>query len=277
MELIARMPDNSVNLTIASPPYCMGKEYERTHALEDFIADQKKVLPEIVRITKPGGSICWEVGYHIGQGGAYPLDYVVYSILHGIKGIVLRNRIIWTYEHGFNATNKFSGRHETVMWFTKGDRYVFDLDAVRVPQKYPGKRQTNGPRRGEFSCNPLGKNPSDVWPIPNVKAKHVEKLNHPCQFPVGLADRLIRALCPANGLVFDPYMGSASTGVAAIINGRRFIGAEIKKRYVKMAQGRLALAHAGKVPYRPAERPIFVPHAGLAVARRPAHFVEYVK
>jgi adenine-specific DNA-methyltransferase len=275
MELIKRLPDNCVNLTIASPPYCIGKAYERSRSLKDFVTSQKRLLPEIARITKEGGSICWEIGYHVKDGCAYPLDYEVFSILSAIEGIALRNRIIWTFGHGVHGRNRFSGRHETVMWFTKGNDYTFDLDAVREPQKYPGKRKYDGPRKGEYSGNPNGKNPSDVWSIPNVKAKHIEKLRHPCQFPVGLADRLVRALCPKNGLVFDPYMGTASTGVAAIINDRRFVGAEIKESYMKIATQRLALAHNGNVPYRPVDKPIFVPGPGLAVARRPEHFAEH--
>jgi adenine-specific DNA-methyltransferase len=277
MELIRRMPDNCVSLTIASPPYCIGKAYERSKSLKDFIAAQKRVLPEIARITKEGGSICWEIGYHVKNRCVYPLDYEVFAILQEVEGIVLRNRIIWTFGHGVHGRDRFSGRHETVMWFTKGDGYTFDLDAVREPQKYPGKRTSNGPHKGQFSGNPKGKNPSDVWSIPNVSAKHVEKLRHPCQFPVGLADRLVRALCPENGLVFDPYMGSASTGVAAIINGRRFVGAEIKKSYMNIATQRLTHAYDGTVPHRPVDKPIFVPGPGLAVARRPVHFVEHIK
>jgi adenine-specific DNA-methyltransferase len=277
MSLIQRMPDQSVDVSIASPPYCMGMEYETSRSLDDFIAAQSIILPEMVRITKDGGSICWQVGYYVKNGSVYPLDYEVMTILRKIQGVTLRNRIIWTFGHGAHGRNRFSGRHETIMWFTKGDEYKFDLDAVRVPQKYPGKRVYSGPRKGEFSGNPLGGNPSDVWAIPNVKAKHVEKLQHPCQFPVGLADRLVRALSAANGVVFDPYMGSASTGVAAIINGRRFIGAEISKSYIDIANRRLMQAHDGTAAHRPVDRPIFVPGPGLSVAKRPAHFLERMK
>jgi adenine-specific DNA-methyltransferase len=271
------MPDNSVDLTISSPPYCIGKAYERSRSLPDFIAAQETILPEIARITKDGGSICWETGYHIKHGRVYPLDYTVFRILSAIENVVLRNRIIWTYGHGVHGQTRFSGRHETVMWFTKGSQYAFDLDAVREPQKYPGKRKYDGPRKGEFSGNPRGKNPSDVWDIPNVKAKHIEKLKHPCQFPIGLASRLVRALCPKSGLVFDPYMGTASSGVAAILNERRFLGAEIRKGYVNIARDRLAMAQNGTVLYRPLGKPIFVPGPGLAVARRPDHFTEHAE
>jgi len=274
MDLVSLLPDDSIDLTVTSPPYCMGKEYDKSTSLEDFIAAHQLILPEIARITRPGGSICWQVGYHVANHRSFPLDYAVFSILSKIPEVALRNRIVWAYSHGLHGVSRFSGRHETVLWFTKGQDHFFNLDAVRVPQKYPGKRHYKGPRKGQLSGNPKGKNPGDVWEIPNVKSNHVEKLKHPCQFPVALAERLVRALCPNQGVVFDPYMGSASTGVAAIANGRRFLGAEIHAKYARIALSRLNKAHEGLAPYRPLERPIYVPGPHEAVARRPQHFAE---
>src|ERR1041384_3300304 len=89
--------------------------------------------------------------------------------------------------------------------YSKGRRYRFDLNAVRVPQKYPGKKHYKGPKKGKLSGNPKGKNPSDVWEIPNVKSRHVEKTKHPCQFPVALVQRLVRALTLPGSLVVDPF------------------------------------------------------------------------
>ena len=274
MEIIRRIPDKSIDLTMTSPPYCMGKKYEKSKSVDDFIAAHEVVLPEIVRITRDGGSICWQVGYHVANQSAYPLDYPVYTIMAQMKEIRLRNRMIWSFGHGLHGTVRFSGRHETILWFTKGSDYHFDLDAVRIAQKYPGKRHYKGPNKGKLSGNPKGKNPGDVWEIPNVKGNHIEKVDHPCQFPVGLADRCVRAFCPPNGIVFDPYMGSASSGVAAIINGRRFLGAEKDEKYEPIAHARLLLAHAGTVSFRSADRPIYIPGADDAVARRPEHFME---
>lgn len=272
LKLISQMPDNSVDLTITSPNYCMGKEYETSNSVEDFIAAHKIILPEIVRITREGGSICWQVGYHVKNQCAYPLDYAVYEILKDVEGVDLRNRIIWTFGSGLHCSTRLSGRHETLLWFTKGPKYHFDLDAIRVTQKYPGKRHYKGSRKGEFSGNPRGKNPGDVWEIPNVKGNHIEKLDHPCQFPIGLTDRLVRGLCPKNGVVFDPFMGTSSTGVGAVVNGRRFIGAEIDEKYGSIAYDRLIKAYSGTVTFRPAERPIYTPAPGERVAHRPDHF-----
>jgi len=274
MKLIQNLPDESVDLTITSPPYCIGKEYESSQSIDDFVAAQEEVLPEIVRITRKGGSICWQVGYHVVNQRVYPLDYPVFSILNNFKEISLRNRVIWTFGFGMHHSARFDGRHETILWFTKGPDYFFNLDAVRIPQKYPGKRRYKGPRKGEFSCNPKGKNPGDVWEIPNVKASHVEKVGHPCQFPVGLVERLVRALCPRDGIVFDPYMGSASTGIAAIMNGQRFLGCEISEKYEAMAYKRLVSAYHGTAKFRSADQPIYVANPGDAVTRRPQYFTE---
>lgn len=272
LQLLKKLPDKSVDLVVTSPPYCMGMEYEKAKTVKDFVRAHKEVLPEIIRVTKSGGSICWQVGYHITNKTAYPLDYAVFSLLENNKKVSLRNRIVWSFAHGLHNSSRFSGRHEIVLWYTKGGKYFFNLDAVRVPQKYPGKRHYKGPSKGEFSGNPLGKNPGDVWEIPNVKGNHIEKTEHPCQYPVALVQRLIRALCPPKGIVLDPYMGSASTGVAAAIESRRFIGAELDGKYFREASTRVATALAGKIAYRPLERPIFQPDPRSEVARVPAHF-----
>lgn len=271
-DLISKLPDACVDLVVTSPPYCMGMEYERATTVQDFLQAHKRILSEIIRVTKPGGSICWQVGYHISKRVAYPLDYAVFSILEDNREIVLRNRIIWSFAHGLHNTARFSGRHETVLWYTKGSEYVFNLDAVRVPQKYPGKRHYKGPAKGEFSGNPLGKNPGDVWDIPNVKGNHIEKVRHPCQFPVALVQRLLRALCPLNGIVLDPYMGSGSAGVAATAEGRRFIGAELNKKYFAKASCRIKRTARCNAPFRPIERPIFEPDPRSEVATVPPHF-----
>jgi len=272
LDTLRRIPDNFLDLTITSPPYFMGKEYDKSQKLEDFVSSQQEVINEVVRVTKEGGSICWQVGYYAKNSVLVPLDYYVYDILRDQTNVFLRNRIIWKYSHGLHGFTRFSGRHETIMWFTKGKDYFFDLDSVRVPQKYPGKRHYKGPQKGNFSGNPLGKNPSDVWEIPNVKASHVEKTEHPCQFPVALAQRLIRSLSPRGGWILDPYLGSGSSGVAAILEGRRFVGAEIEPKYYAIACDRCKLTLKGQIRTRPLDKPIYVPR-NEAVAQKPENFL----
>jgi len=262
-----------VDLAISSPPYFMGKEYDTSCSIKDFIAVHKQLSEQLVRVVKAGGSVCWQVGSHVQDNVVIPLDAIVYSVFSQFAEIKLRNRIVWTFGHGAHCPRRFSGRHETILWFTKGDDYHFNLDAVRVPQKYPGKKHYKGPKQGKLSGNPLGKNPGDVWEIPNVKAQHVEKTDHPCQFPVALAQRLVRALCPPNGLVLDPYVGSGSTGVAAIGEGRHFSGCDIEPRYVKISRARIKSLRAGTLKIRPLDQPIHVPGKNDSVAQVPPQWL----
>jgi adenine-specific DNA-methyltransferase len=271
-KFLAKLKPGSVDLIVSSPPYCMGKEYDTSISVDDFIADHKKLAPLLVRALKDGGSLCWQVGHHVNSGVVIPLDALVYQIFSEQKVLFLRNRIVWSFGHGVHASRRFSGRHETILWFTKGHKYEFNLDTVRVPQKYPGKRHYKGPKKGEWSGNPLGKNPSDVWEIPNVKSRHIEKTSHPCQFPVALVQRLIRALTRPEAFVVDPFMGSGTSAAAAAIEGRQFGGCDINKAYVGIARGRVAKATKNRLKYRPLDRPIYEPKGNEAVAKRPPHF-----
>lgn len=272
LEFLKSLSDNSVDLLLTSPPYFVGKEYDRSRSLADFKAELARVMPEIARTLKPGGSLCWQVGNHVERSRVTPLDTAVYPIVDQFPEFILRNRIVWTFGHGVHTSNRFSGRHETILWYTKGDGYFFDLDPVRIPQKYPGKRYYKGPKKGEWSGNPLGKNPGDVWDIPNVKSKHPEKTEHPCQFPTALAGRLVQALCPPGGLVVDPYMGAASTGVSALMHGRSFAGSDLEPRYLRVATKRVRDFVAGVAKIRE-DKPVRQPKGDEAVAMLPDHFL----
>jgi adenine-specific DNA-methyltransferase len=160
-----------------------------------------------------------------------------------------------------HASKRFSGRYEVILWFTKGSEYTFNLDAVRVPQKYPNKRYFKGPKRGELSGNPMGKNPTDVWEIPNVKSNHVEKTTHPCQFPVELVERLVLSLTDEGDWVLDPFIGVGTTAVASLMHGRKAVGAEIMPEYLRIARERIRDAEAGHLRIRPMEREVYNPDA----------------
>lgn len=252
------MADESCDLIVTSPPYNIGKAYERRSALDSYVQQQAQVISECVRLLSPTGSICWQVGNHVQNGEVFPLDVVLYPLFanHGLK---LRNRIVWHFEHGLHCTKRLSGRHETILWFTKSDDYVFNVDPIRVPSKYPGKRHFKGPRVGELSGNPLGKNPGDVWIIPNVKSNHVEKTIHPCQFPVELIERLVLSMTSPGDRVFDPYMGVGSSVIAAVKHNRQGVGCDITKEYVDVAVQRLSELRAGKLKTRPMNKPVYDP------------------
>ena len=246
LETLRLITTESVQLIVTSPPYNIGKEYESKTNYDEYFKWQEEVIQECVRILKPGGSICWQVGNGIDKGEVIPLDAIFYSIFKKFN-LKMRNRIVWTFGHGLHAKNRFSGRYETILWFTKGNDYKFNLDSVRVPVKYPNKKHFKGPKIGQLSSNPLGKNPGDVWDITNVKAMHPEKTEHPCQFPVAMIERLILSMTDSGDLVLDPFVGSGTTLVAAALHGRKSLGIEVQEKYVEIAMNRLKDLHEGKL------------------------------
>lgn len=255
---IAPLSSDSIQLIVTSPPYNIGKAYEARSPLTRYIESQSKVIAECVRVLAPGGSLCWQVGNHIQSGEVIPLDIVLYPIFKQ-HGLHLRNRIVWHFEHGLHCKKRLSGRYETILWFTKGANYHFEVDPIRVPSKYPGKKHFKGPKAGQLSGNPLGKNPGDVWIFPNVKSNHVEKTIHPCQFPVELVERLVLSLTKPRDIVLDPYMGVGSSVVAALKHGRRGYGCDVVQEYVDVAWERVHKLRAGALRTRPVKRPVYDP------------------
>ena len=261
------IPDESVQLVVTSPPYNIGKEYEQSLDIDVYVRQQKEVIDECVRVLRPSGSICWQVGNYVDQGEIIPLDVLLYPCFRA-NNLHMRNRIIWHFGHGLHCSNRFSGRYETINWFTKTDKYTFNLDPIRVPQKYPGKKHFRGPKKGQYSGNPKGTNPSDVWEIPNVKNNHIEKTEHPCQFPVALVQRLVLSMSDEGDWVFDPFLGVGSTVVAAVMNGRKGAGSEIVERYYRLAVQRVNDALEGELTVR-SDKPVYVPTGDLSLAKNP--------
>ncbi len=261
MDLFASIPDNSIQLVVTSPPYNIGKEYEKRLDIETYMEQQRAVVKECGRVLAHSGSICWQVGNYVNDGSIIPLDTILFPIFQE-QHLVMRNRIVWHFEHGLHCSRRFSGRYETINWFTKKTKgYIFNLDPVRVPQKYPAKKYFKGPRAGQYSCNPLGKNPGDLWDVPNVKSNHVEKTQHPCQFPVELIERLVLSMTNEGDWVLDPFLGTGTSIIAAIKNSRRGVGAEIEEKYVDIARDRVQSAINGTLKTRPMNKPKYDPKA----------------
>lgn len=258
-DMLKTIPEKSIQLIVTSPPYNIGKEYEKKTNLNRYIDYQSRLIKECERVLLDTGSICWQVGNFVENGSIIPLDIALYPLFAEL-GLVMRNRIIWHFEHGLHCSNRFSGRYETIIWFTRKTKaYTFNLDPVRVPQKYPTKKYFKGPKAGQYSCNPLGKNPGDMWVVPNVKNNHVEKTEHPCQYPVELIERLVLSLTNEDDWVLDPFLGSGTSIVAAIMHNRRGAGAETEGKYVKLAKDRILKAINGTLKTRPMNQPVYVP------------------
>ena len=279
-EFLKTIPSDTVQLIITSPPYNIGKEYETKTSIEKYLDTQEKVIQELMRVLKKDGSICWQVGNYVEKREVFPLDIFYYQIFKKF-GLRLRNRIIWHFGHGLHASKRFSGRYETILWFSKTDEYIFNLDDVRVPSKYPGKRHFKGEKRGQISGNPLGKNPSDFWDflteewkqsifeIPNVKSNHPEKTIHPCQFPIELVERCILALTNENDWVLDPYSGVGSTLVASVKNNRKAMGCDKEEKYNTISRKRISDFFMGQIKTRPIGKPVHEPTGNERVAQRP--------
>lgn len=279
-EACRQLPDERFSLIITSPPYNIGKKYEVRRELQEYLDWQTSVIEELARLLHPSGSLCWQVGNYVKDGEIFPLDIHFYPIFKKL-GLKMRNRVVWTFNHGLHASRRFSGRYETLMWFTKSDDYVFNLDPVRIPAKYPGKTHFKGPNKGKPSGNPLGKNPSDfwellatewetgIWDIPNVKSNHPEKTEHPCQFPVELVERCVLAMTNEDDWVLDPFAGVGSTLIAAAKNNRRSVGIELDGEYCHTAKQRVADFGAGKLKVRPLGKPVHKPTGKEKVVQVP--------
>ena len=274
------LPSAFARLIISSPPYNIGKAYERQVPIEQYLTEMQPLLAELVRVLAPDGNLCWQVGNHVDDGEIFPLDMFFYHRFKAL-GLQLRNRIVWHFDHGLHASNRFSGRYETLLWFTKTDDYVFNLDPVRVPSKYPGKTHFKGPKKGQPSGNPLGKNPSDfwqlmqtewdtgIWEFPNVKANHPEKMDHPCQFPIELVERCVLSMTNEGDWVFDPFGGSGSAVVGALKNDRRGIAVDRATEYCALARERIEMLAAGALRTRPIGKPIHQPSGREKVSQIP--------
>lgn len=279
-DFLGALPDGIANLIITSPPYNIGKEYETRTSLQHYLKTQTSIIAELIRVLHPTGSICWQVGNFVQDGEVFPLDIYYYDIFkdHGLK---LRNRIIWHFGHGLHASKRFSGRYETLLWFTKSDEYKFSLDPVRVPSKYPGKRHFKGERKGQPSGNPLGKNPADLWEfvarewdqelwdIPNVKSNHPEKTEHPCQFPIELVERCVLAFTDEGDWMLDPFCGVGSALIAALKHNRRAMGCDREQTYIDIARSRIEAFYQGLLKIRPMGRPVHQPSGHEKVTQIP--------
>ena len=283
LEFLKTIPDETAKLIITSPPYNLGKQYESKTQIQSYLDFQDRVINQLVRVLKSDGSICWQVGNFVENSEVFPLDILYYNYFKKY-GLKLRNRIIWRFNHGLHASKRFSGRYETILWFTKSDTYTFNLDSVRVPAKYPGKRHFKGPKRGLPSGNPLGKNPSDIWEfvakewdeelwdIPNVKANHPEKTSHPCQYPIELIERCVLALTNEDDWVLDPYCGVGAAIIAALKNNRKASGVDKEAEYISIAKQRIEDFYNGRLKIRPMGKPVYVPTGHEKVSQIPSEW-----
>jgi adenine-specific DNA-methyltransferase len=238
LELLGAVPAGMVDLTVTSPPYNIGKEYEQIRGLDDYLGWCERWIKEIHRTTKSQGALWLNLGYLAieGRAKAIPIPYLLWDRVP----FFLVQEVVWNYGAGVAARRSFSPRNEKFLWYVKDEEnYTFNLDDVRDPNvKYPNQK-----KNGKLKCNPAGKNPSDVWQFAKVTSgtdrSSIERMPHPAQFPTAVVDRIVKACSNAGELLVDPFVGSGSLLEVATRNKRFAIGFEINPTYVQSAAKRL--------------------------------------
>ncbi len=241
LELLPSIQEEVFPLTITSPPYNIGKEYEQPLSLDEYIAWSSEWLARVYEVTQRNGALWLNLGYVAvpGEGRAIPLPYLLWNKTE----FFLQQELVWQYGAGVSAKRYLSPRNEKVLWFVKSEKdYYFDLDSIRDPNvKYP-----NSKKEGRLRYNPLGKNPGDVWYIPKVTSgknrSSKERTPHPAQFPEELIKRLMKCSSRPGETVLDPFMGSGTTGVVAAQLGRQCVGIELRQDYLEIAAARIDAA-----------------------------------
>lgn len=224
LSLLKDIDDSSIDLIIADPPYNLGKDYGNNHDLkgfEEYIEFTKSWLTEAKRVLKPKGTIYVFMGVRF-------ISYL-YDILDRDLKLFFNSWIVWHYTQGLGKTKGFSPRHEDILMFTKTNDFTFNLDNVRVPQKYYRARN-----------NMRGANPGDVWAFSHVHYCNPNRRNHPTQKPEGLIERMILASSNENEIVLDPFSGSGTTLRVCQQVNRKAIGFELNPDYVEMTKDRLS-------------------------------------
>ena len=240
-DLLQRLPPSSVDLTLTSPPYNIGKPYENKLDLGEYVSWCERWIRSIHAATAADGAFWLNVGYLAapGRAKALPIPYLLWNRVD----FFLVQEIVWNYGAGVASRRSFSPRNEKFLWYVKNEQdYKFYLDAVRDPNvKYPNQK-----KNGKLKCNPLGKNPTDVWQFPKVTSganrSAAERTPHPAQFPLAVIDRIIKACSNPGDIILDPFVGSGTTAEAALSNGRIVVGFEIRPDYIEIASRRIKTA-----------------------------------
>lgn len=229
LELFKNIKDNSIDLIVADPPYNLNKDYGNksdTKTFDEYIQFTEDWTGEAKRVLKPTGTIYVFMGFRF-------ISYL-YQILEKKQKLNFNNWICWYYTQGIGKKKGFSPRHDDILMFTKTDKFTFNLDAIRVPQKF--YRSVNNMR---------GANPGDVWEFSHIHYCQDNRQNHPTQKPEGLIERMVLASSNERDFVLDPFSGSGTTLRVCQQLNRKCVGFEINPAYVLMTEERLKIPFTG--------------------------------
>lgn len=224
-----KLESDMFDLVIADPPYNLGKDYGNNHDIKSFkeyLDFSRDWIKEAHRVLKPNGTIYVFIGFRF-------ISYL-YDILDRELGMFFNSWIVWHYTQGIGKTKGFSPRHDDILMFTKSKDFIFNLDNIRVPQKYYRERN-----------NMRGANPGDVWEFSHVHYCNENRQNHPTQKPEGLIERMVLASTNEKSFVLDPFLGSGTTLRVCQQIDRIGVGIELNPDYIKISQERLQKKFTG--------------------------------
>ncbi|MXZ54849.1 MAG: site-specific DNA-methyltransferase [Gammaproteobacteria bacterium] len=223
-----------VDLVITSPPYNIGKEYEKCLEINEYIDWCTSWMRMIYEVSKAQSTFWLNLGYlEVPDDGlCVPIPYLLWNK----SPFYMIQELVWNYGAGVQTKKRLCPRNEKWLFYVK-DRhnYTFHLDEIRDKNvMYPNQK-----KNGKLRNNPNGKNPSDVWAIPKVTSGSNrcsrERVEHPAQFPLAVVERLVKVSSNPNEVVLDPFSGSSTTGIAAHAFGRVFVGIEVEKKYCDLS------------------------------------------
>lgn len=245
LEGIKMLPDNSIDLVVADPPYNLGKDYGNDsdkQTTKQFLLWTEQWLNLVIPKIKETGSL------YIFTTWRYSPEIFVF-----LKSKMLMiNEIIWDRKVPSmgGSTRRFSSVHDTVGLFVKNKDYYFDLDSVRIPYDEETKKARSRSIFVGKKWLEMGYNPKDVWSISRLHKIHSEREDHPTQKPLEVIERMIKASCPKNGIVLDPFLGSGTTAAACLLNERHFVGFELNTTYYRNILNRLARLNNSNPPLK---------------------------
>ena len=234
LEGMELLPDESIDLIVADPPYNLGKDYGNDsdkQESEAFLQWTEEWLNLAISKLKSNGSL------YIFTTWRYSPEIFVF-----LKSkMIMLNEIIWDRRVPSmgGSTRRYSSVHDTIGFFAKSKDHYFDLDSIRIPYDEETKKARSRSIFVGKKWLEVGYNPKDLWSVSRLHRIHAEREDHPTQKPLEIVERMVRASCPENGIVLDPFAGTGTTAIACLLNKRRYITYELNPEYFEMILNRI--------------------------------------
>ena len=228
-ENMEELPDNSVHLMVTSPPYNVGKDYDKNLTLQEYRQFLKQIWKEVYRTLVPGGRACVNIA-NLGRKPYIPLHaFIVEDMLE--LDFLMRGEVIW------NKASSSSPSTAWGSWLSAANPTLRDIhEYILVFSKGTYKRKNSNNRKSTISKEEFLEDTKSVWTFP---AEPARKIGHPAPFPIELPYRLIQLYSYENEVILDPFIGSGQSAIAAIKSNRHFVGYDINEEYVKLAKTRI--------------------------------------